>query len=187
MVERTLWLLRHAKTVTDPPPGGDDFDRVLAPRGRRDATALATELAGDRVRLGLATVPLPTLALVSPAARTTATAELALAELATPPQVEFVPDLYGADPEEVLDIVRALPARVRTIMVIGHNPTMHALSQGLISADDRDGRSLAARRGFPTCALGVYRFETKGWRPVGAKTARVLALVIPPFGPKAKD
>ena len=32
---RTLWLLRHAKAVTDPPPGGSDFDRVLAPRGRR--------------------------------------------------------------------------------------------------------------------------------------------------------
>ena len=186
MAERTLWLLRHAKTVTDPPPGGDDFDRVLAPRGRRDANALAPELAGDRVALGLADVPLPTLALVSPAARTTATAELALAGLTNPPAIEFVPDLYGADPEEVLDILRALPVRVRSVMVIGHNPTMHALAQGLISADDRDGRSLAARRGFPTCALGVYRFDTKGWRPIGAKTATVLSLVIPPYG-KSKD
>ena len=186
MAERTLWLLRHAKTVTEPPPGGDDFDRVLAPRGRRDATALAPVLAGDRAKLGLAEVPLPELVLVSPAARTRATAELALAELERPPTIELVPDLYGADPEEVLDIVRALPVRIRSVMVIGHNPTMHALSQGLISAEDADGRSLAARRGFPTCALGVYRFDTKGWRTVGAKTATVLALVIPPYA-KAKD
>ena len=49
---RTLWLLRHAKTVTDPPPGGDDFDRVLAPRGRRDAKALGRLFAGAGEGLG---------------------------------------------------------------------------------------------------------------------------------------
>ena len=49
---RTLWLLRHAKAVTDPPPGGSDFDRVLAPRGRRDATALGRLFAGPGVGLG---------------------------------------------------------------------------------------------------------------------------------------
>ena len=43
---RMLWLLRHAKTVTDPPPGGADFDRVLTPRGRRDAAALGHLFAG---------------------------------------------------------------------------------------------------------------------------------------------
>ena len=49
---RTLWLLRHAKAVTDPPPGGSDFDRVLAPRGRRDATALGRLFAGPGEGLG---------------------------------------------------------------------------------------------------------------------------------------
>ncbi len=78
---RTLWLLRHAKTVTDPPPGGADFDRVLAPRGRRDATALGRLFAGSGEGLGpaLKRAPRPQVALVSPAARTAATAELVLA------------------------------------------------------------------------------------------------------------
>ena len=69
---RTLWLLRHAKAVTDPPPGGSDFDRVLAPRGRRDAAALGHLFAGRGQGLGpaLKGVPLPGVALVSPAART---------------------------------------------------------------------------------------------------------------------
>ena len=44
---RTLWLLRHAKTVADPPAGGADIDRVLAPRGRRDATALGHLIGTD--------------------------------------------------------------------------------------------------------------------------------------------
>ena len=43
----TLWLLRHAKAVADPPSGGEDFDRVLAPRGRRDGAALGN-LIGQR-------------------------------------------------------------------------------------------------------------------------------------------
>ena len=78
---RTVWLLRHAKTVTDPPPGGSDFDRVLAPR----AAATPTRSAGTSPARGRDWVaawpatPRPTVALVSPAARTRATAELVLA------------------------------------------------------------------------------------------------------------
>ncbi len=62
---RILWLLRHAKTVTDPPPDGTDFDRVLAPRGRRDATALGRLFAGQGEGLGpaLKGVPRPQVAL----------------------------------------------------------------------------------------------------------------------------
>src|SRR6202046_4428595 len=88
---RTLWLLRHAKTVSDPPAGGTDFDRVLAPRGRRDATALGRLFAGKGERLGpaLLGVPRPQVALVSPAARTAATAELVLTDMADPPERRF--------------------------------------------------------------------------------------------------
>ena len=82
---RYLWLLRHAKTVTDPPSGGSDFDRVLAPRGRRDATALGRLFADQGKQLGpeLKGVPRPAVALVSPAARTMATAELVLGSMAS--------------------------------------------------------------------------------------------------------
>jgi phosphohistidine phosphatase len=180
-VALTLWLLRHAKTVADPPKGGSDFDRVLAPRGRRDATALGACFGADGSRLGLVGVPLPELALISPAARTTATAEMALAELTSPPARHLVPDLYGAEPEDVLDRLRTLDHEVTSVMVVGHNPTAHALSQGLISAADTKGHDQAVRRGFPTCALGVYIFDVTRWADVGAKTAHLVGLFIPPF------
>jgi phosphohistidine phosphatase len=180
---RTLWLLRHAKTVTDPPPGGADFDRVLAPRGRRDATALGRLFAGAGEGLGpgLKGVPRPEVALVSPAARTTATAELVLAGMADPPQCRFDEALYGADPDEVLTFVRALPDDVGAAMVVGHNPTAQSLSQGLLSARDKKGLSAAARHGFPTCALGVYSFRVDGWADVAAGTAKLVALLSPPY------
>ena len=180
---RTLWLLRHAKTVTDPPPGGTDFDRVLAPRGRRDATALGKLFAGEGEGLGSAFtgVPRPTVALVSPAARTRATAELVLADMDQPPSFRFDEDLYGAEPDEVLAFLHELPDDVPAAMVVGHNPTAQALSQGLLSARDKKGQSLAVRSGFPTCALGVYRFPAEHWADVTPRSATLLTLIIPPF------
>ena len=180
---RFLWLLRHAKAVTDPPPGGSDFERVLAPRGRRDAAALGRLLAGQAETLGpaLRDVPRPTVALVSPAARTAQTAELVLAQLADPLESRLDDGLYGADPEEVLAFLRDLPDEVASAMVVGHNPTAHALSQSLLSAHDKKGRSLGVRHGFPTCALGVYAFGVDRWRDVDTGSATLVALMAPPY------
>ena len=181
---RTLWLLRHAKTVTDPPPGGSDFDRVLAPRGRRDATALGRLFAGKGEGLGraLAATPRPTVALVSPAARTKSTAELVLAEVADPPEERFEEDLYGADPAEVMEFLHQLPDDVAAAMVVGHNPTAVSLSRALLSPRDEKGMGLTTRQGFPTCALGVYTFKADAWKDVDRGGAKLAALMAPPYG-----
>jgi len=180
---RSLWLLRHAKAVTAPPPGGSDYDRVLAPRGRRDATALGRLFAGPADGLGpaLKGVPRPEVALVSPAARTAATAELVLAKMDHPPELRFEGELYGAAPEEVLTFVRALRDEVASVLVVGHNPTAHSLAVELLAPGDKKGHSLAARHGFPTCALGVYRFSADSWKDVGPGSARLVALMVPPY------
>jgi phosphohistidine phosphatase len=180
---RTLWLLRHAKTVTDPPPGGADFDRVLAPRGRRDATALGRLFAGKGEGLGTALkgVPRPKVALVSPAARTRATAELVFARMAEPPECFFYDGLYGADADEVLAYVHDLDDGAEAAVVVGHNPTAHSLSQGLLAPGDKKGLSLAVRTGFPTCALGVYSFKAARWAEVTTGSAKLVALMAPPY------
>ena len=181
---RTLWLLRHAKTVTDPPPGGSDFDRVLAPRGRRDGKALGRLFAGKGEGLGpaLKAVPRPKVALVSPAARTRATADLAFAEMAEPPKCFFYDGLYGADPDEILAYVHELDDGADAVVVVGHNPTAHSLSQELLAPSDKKGLLLATRSGFPTCALGVYSFKATHWTDVTAGSAKLVALMVPPYG-----
>jgi phosphohistidine phosphatase len=185
---RTLWLLRHAKTVTEPPPGGTDFDRVLAPRGRRDAIALGELFAGHGEGLGAAFegVPRPAVALVSPAARTSETAELVLGAMAEPASCRYDQDLYGAEPDEVLAFVRSLPDEAAAAMVVGHNPTAYFLSQGLLSPRDKKGLSLAVRQGFPTCALGVYTFPVEHWADVTTRSATLVTLVVPPYTPAAE-
>ena len=180
---RTLWLLRHAKTVTNPPPGGADFDRVLAPRGRRDGTALGRLFAGTGEALGAALdgVPRPQVALVSPAARTRATAELVFAHMAEPPECFYFDGLYGADPEEVLAYLHELDDDADAAVIVGHNPTAHSLSQGLLASSDKKGLSVAVRTGFPTCALGVYSFKAKTWNEVAAGDAKLVAMMAPPY------
>ena len=180
---RTLWLLRHAKTETDPPPGGTDFDRVLAPRGLRDARALGRLFAGGAATLGVPrSIAFPGVALVSPAARTAATADLVLTGVPSPPEIRPEKVLYNADPDEVLELVRGLEDAVAAAMVVGHNPTAYELSKALIQPSDKKGLGLAARRGFPTCALGIYRFRVVRWRDVGLREAKLVALLVPPFG-----
>jgi hypothetical protein len=37
------------------------------------------------------------------------------------------------------------------------------------------------RHGFPTCALGVYSFDVDRWADVVAGTAKLVAIMIPPY------
>jgi|GEM_PF-47956 phosphohistidine phosphatase len=176
-----LWLLRHAKTVADPPPGGSDHDRVLAPRGRRDADQLGRRLGDDPPALGLVGGLRPELVLCSTARRTVQTAERVLAPLTDPPPLELVDALYGASPAEVLDQVRLVDETVRSVMVVGHNPTARDLAGDLLAGDDRDGLRQIERRGFPTCALAVYQLPAARWTDVAMGSATLLGLFTPPF------
>jgi phosphohistidine phosphatase len=178
---RTLWLLRHAKAVADPPAGGDDFDRVLAPRGRRDAEALGRLIARGGDELGVSE-PLPQVAFVSPAARTVATAELVLTAAGLTPRMESPADLYGGEPEDVLHHLRRLGSDVAAALVVLHNPTGQYLTHGLLDQADEDGLDLLERRGFPTCALAVIRLDVARWSDVASERGELIGLFIPPFG-----
>ncbi len=179
---RYLWLLRHAKTVTDPPDGGTDFDRVLARGGRRDATAIGELFANEPSRFAGGKVPFPEVALVSPAARTAATAELALAHVSDAPTRVLVPDFYGAEPEEVLAHLATLDDAVTSVMVVGHNPTAHSLAIALISSSDKKG----ATPWPATVSRRVRSGSTASVSSTGAtcapRTARLAGIYIPPFG-----
>ncbi len=185
---RTLWLLRHAKAVADPPEGGDDFDRVLAPRGRRDATALgqpSRPSATDRTAPASTPVrppePLPQLALVSPAARTMATADLVLAGVTPAPRRDSARRSLRGRPRGRADATCASSMTTCTsVMVVGHNPTAQALALGLLGRKDKD-RETIVRRGFPTCALGIYRLEIARWADVDGQCAVLVELLTPPF------
>jgi phosphohistidine phosphatase len=178
---RLLWLLRHAKTRKDPPRGGSDHDRALATRGHRDAVALGARLGPGGDRLGLEPALLPQAVLSSTAKRTVQTVELVLADMAHPPPVTYLRTLYSASPEDVLGLLGTVEDDVSSVMVVGHNPTAEDLAVSLLADDDRAGRTEVDERGFPTCALGVYRLDAKRWMDAAEGTATLVGLFTPPF------
>ncbi len=157
---KTLILLRHAKAVAKDEVR--DFGRVLAKRGRSDMALVARALASE---------PRPNLALVSPAARTRETWELA--GLAAVP-VRFEDAIYDAEPETLLGLVRAVPDEARSIVMVGHNPGFEDLARMLTGPGEA---RLAA--GMPTAAFAVLALPGAAWGEVGTGAARLLRFVTP--------
>jgi phosphohistidine phosphatase len=174
-------VLRHAKTLTDPPPGGRDHDRVLNQRGRRDAAALGRRLGDGGDRMGFRPGQLPGLVLCSTAARTRQTAELALAGLDPGPAVDFRDALYRADPDDILGELATVDDEVASCMVVGHNPTMHQLIAALPGAGATKARRTIEVKGVPTCTLAVYRLPVARWSGAALGTARLLGYFTPPY------
>jgi phosphohistidine phosphatase len=147
---RRLMLLRHAKTETDA-PSGQDQDRRLDDRGRLDAAAIGGWIGRHP--------PFPDRVLVSPAVRAHQTWEIAretmqdaTKDLAPPPKVEFLPELYGADPAQLLQTIRmASLSDPQRLLLVGHNPGMHELAITLTGSGDafatNDWNDVAFRRG----------------------------------------
>nr|WP_296072275.1 histidine phosphatase family protein [uncultured Actinoplanes sp.] len=152
MTARTLVLLRHAKAER---PGDDqpDFDRRLTAAGEADADAAGAWLADERIQ--------PELVFCSPAARTRQTwhgVAVAL-EQARPgsklPEVRYEKSLYEGGRTEVFDLLRTVPDSVRTVMVVGHNPTVSEVSLLLIPDAQWDGQEV----GLKTAGLAVHRAD----------------------------
>jgi phosphohistidine phosphatase len=161
-----LHLLRHAKSSWDD-PRLSDFDRPLAPRGRKAAKRLARVLAVEDVR--------PELVLCSPAARTTQTLERVLAALGSP-DVVFDESLYHASEAELMRCLREISG-VAEALVVGHNPGLAELCLWLARpGPDRD--RVAAN--LPTGAFVTLALDSPGgWPYLGEGCSDIVRLLLP--------
>ena len=162
-----LLLLRHAKAAREE-ARQPDRDRPLTARGRRDAAAVAAAMRD----LGL----VPDLVLVSPSRRTIETLA-ALEPWDDTPLIETLDSLYLASEAELLATLREVAETVRGVLVIGHNPGLHALAATLAGAPAGDaGRRLAEH--FPTA--GLAEFAVPGpWGRLGPGGARLVRFLTP--------
>lgn len=167
--ERTLVLLRHAKA--ERANGIDDELRPLAMQGRKQATRLGRDLLAEEL--------VPEVVLCSSALRTRQTWELARPGLRdAEPVVEFLDALYLAVAPEILATVRGVDARVRTILVVAHEPSVSALA-GLLADKSSDGAALAqVRAGVPTATYSVLH-GTESWSDWGKRSARLAGVFRP--------
>jgi phosphohistidine phosphatase len=171
---RRLMLLRHAKTEPDAPSGRDQ-DRRLDHRGHRDAAQMGAWIADHP--------SFPDMVLVSPAVRARQTWEIAWEAMegrVKAPLVEFLPELYGANPAQLLEAIRTatIPASPKNLMLVGHNPGMHEIALMLArGGDSAAGQALADN--LPTAGLAVFDFDVKDWGDVAYRRGKLVLFVSP--------
>jgi phosphohistidine phosphatase len=178
---RRLILLRHAKTEHDA-PSGRDRDRRLDERGHRDAAGIGAWLTQRSL--------FPDLVLVSPAVRAKQTWELAweaMKDRAPPPQVDFLPELYSADPAQLLQSIRNASAPdPKQLMLVGHNPGLHELALALTGGGEAAARQALAEN-LPTSGLAVFEFAGADWNDVAFRHGQLVVFVSPKLLKQTSD
>ena len=97
-----------------------------------------------------------------------------------PPQVELLPELYGADPAQLLEAVHAAAAAdPKILMLVGHNPGMHELALMLAGGGgDAAGRKELGDN-LPTSGLAIFDFTLDDWADVAFRRGRLAKFVSP--------
>lgn len=170
---KLLWLLRHAKTYKDPPPGGNDHDRRLEPVGQSQADALGMTLANLHSQT-LSSLDLPELILTSTAQRAIETVERVASAMNTRPILVKTRSLYAASVDDLIEELQIRDSDTRSIMLVGHNPTFSQLASMLISEADRTGLNRLGDKGLPTCGLAVFNIPIDSWRDLSLGTGTLL-------------
>ena len=127
----------------------------------------------------------PDQVLCSTARRARETWQLARDGLGADPPVSFERRVYQASAEALLDLARAVPSAVATLLIVGHDPAMHELALMLARPAAAGGNDVVPRATldqmrakFPTAAVAVLEF-TGSWDQLGPATAQLTAFVIP--------
>ncbi len=141
---KTLLILRHAKSSWKHAELAD-HERPLNKRGQRDAPRMGQLVAEE----GLT----PDLILSSSAVRARRTAVAVADNCGYDDEVEVTRDFYHGDVETFLQVLRRLPERYESVMVVGHNPGLEELLEALTGDYER----------LPTAALAQVRLPAGSW------------------------
>ncbi len=161
---KTLYIVRHAKSSWDD-LSASDHDRKLLPLGKKRTKIVAKWLKKHNV--------LPDKIMSSTAVRAYETARLIANGLGFPEEkIEKERRLYGADPEDVEELLFTLPDSVGKVMVVGHNPGFTDLAN-LFLKDNQGIDNL------PTSGVVSVIFDTEKWEEVPLASYHVDFIITP--------
>jgi phosphohistidine phosphatase len=145
MHTKSLYLLRHAKAESATLQFSDE-DRALTPKGVDDAKKLATKLVKKDIEFDLI--------LTSPAIRAITSAQIIANRLDQKQSLRVEKKLYQADSTTLLAIVGKLHKKIKSILLVGHNPELEDFAAYMT------GESVSMQ----TCSLIEFTFELKDWK-----------------------
>lgn len=160
---RRLSILRHAKAAEG---DGDDHARKLNDRGAKDATRMGAFITQKSM--------IPELVICSTAARTRTT--LAALNLDVPTMLAA--RAYLASPGELLSLIQESDDAVQHILLIGHNPGLHALVAALAGeyAHQADEQLIGLK--FPTCTFASLQLPIPRWKDLKPGAGRLEIVAI---------
>ena len=148
-----LILMRHAQADPNSPSGGDEA-RPLSAVGRNEALLMGRALAERGLK--------PDLALVSSAVRTRQTWEQ-MHDAFGDVEVRDEPRLYNAPADVLRGFVEASEEEAGCLLVLAHNPGVHALAGDYLSESAASPAILdRLAGGFPTGAAALFTVDAAG-------------------------
>ncbi len=158
---KTLFILRHAKSSWAH-ENLSDHDRPLNARGEDDAPRIGAFM---QLR-GL----YPELILTSTARRARRTTSLVVQHGGLGRRIRQTRDLYHADAEEIIELLRTVSDDYVRVMVVGHNPGLEGLVEVLTGDWERLPTGALVQIALPITRWGELGDETEGellhlWTP----------------------
>jgi phosphohistidine phosphatase len=155
-----LFIIRHAQAEQD--HSQSDFERKLTAKGRHDASNLGRYLQAEKL--------IPQKILFSSAKRTSETF-LQINQSIENSAYEQRKDIYNASFEDLRALIAATHDAVKSLMIIGHNPGMHALALYFSKAGEQP-------REFPPASLLILDFDA-AWSKFRGHSGKKIAFRRP--------
>jgi phosphohistidine phosphatase len=158
---KRVLVYRHAKTEKT----GEnmaDFVRELTDEGERQARSIGKQLAAQNL--------LPQLIVSSDAVRAVQTAEVTSEESGYEGDIKEREELYGADAEDYLSVLREQDEAYDMIMVVGHNPAIEDLLASLLR------REVKMKTGW----IAVLDVDVETWEQLGDGVSVTLKQTLSP-------
>jgi phosphohistidine phosphatase len=164
---KTLYLLRHAKAVSDITNEGSDIDRELDAIGENEADEMGNWLNQAGIR--------PDMIYTSSAIRAMRTAQIVADKFGNHEgSLEMNAKLYNTDEEAYLSEIQNADNGLQTLMIVGHNPTISNLAVSL-TKDFRES--------LPTGGFLAIDFDIDNWQDVDNHRGSRGAFIFPGQGP----
>ena len=146
---KNLLLMRHAEPNINI-LGVKDINRSLNEIGTNDA-----EMMGKHMKIKKY---IPDIIISSPAVRALSTAKI-IAKIINYPFSKIIinRNIYYSSSKEILEIIQNVSNKYDILMITGHNPTLHHLSQTLT------GEQVFT---FPTCSIFCIQFDVEHWNQI---------------------
>jgi phosphohistidine phosphatase len=161
---KTLYVIRHAKSSWDELEL-NDFERPLNERGKRDAPRMGVRLKLKKV--------LPDVIIASPAKRALSTAKRIAKVIGfEKDKIKTDRELYHANEEAILSVLRAIKPKHNIAFVVGHNPGLTDFVNTLRN-DELDIENI------PTCGIAVFEIDIDSWEQLQWGGGRLTSFDFP--------